>query len=304
MNPQGIEDRSKLTTTTIVVIAANLLPLAGVLFWGWSTVEILTTYWFETLVIGILNIPKILICHPVPGQIDYLIDLKARLKEVREQKKQAGAPFNEERWQRTLARFERESRFSTPRRWLSKLYLVPFFILHFGGFILVLGLFLGLIFLLTEGRPSFLEYLSTEGSGAHQAQAAQPQPPVSPEPLATSTWSLLEKYFADAAFLLALALFAGRHLYDFFYVFLFKGTYRRVLPSRQVVEPYPRVIVIHLAIFFGGAISALFGSPIFLLVALVVFKLYIELAVSAARREQKKYVQDQGTSPAEEPGAG
>ena len=44
----------------LLLIAANLLPVAGVLLWGWSIFEIVSLYWFENVVIGVINILKIL----------------------------------------------------------------------------------------------------------------------------------------------------------------------------------------------------------------------------------------------------
>jgi hypothetical protein len=37
---------------TIIGLAANLVPLAGVWFWGWDAFQVLIIYWAETLVIG------------------------------------------------------------------------------------------------------------------------------------------------------------------------------------------------------------------------------------------------------------
>ena len=42
------------------LIAGNLIALAGVLYWGWDLRALLVLYWLESLVIGVLNIPKIL----------------------------------------------------------------------------------------------------------------------------------------------------------------------------------------------------------------------------------------------------
>jgi hypothetical protein len=43
------------------LLAANLLPLAGVVWFGWSVFEVLLVYWLESGVIGLLNVPKILL---------------------------------------------------------------------------------------------------------------------------------------------------------------------------------------------------------------------------------------------------
>lgn len=43
----------------IFLIGANLIPLIGVIFWGWSVGAVLLAYWIESAIIGVLNIPRI-----------------------------------------------------------------------------------------------------------------------------------------------------------------------------------------------------------------------------------------------------
>lgn len=45
--------------TAAVLIAANMVPAAGVLFWDWSGAVLFTLYWAETVIIGFYAIPKI-----------------------------------------------------------------------------------------------------------------------------------------------------------------------------------------------------------------------------------------------------
>jgi hypothetical protein len=40
------------------LIAANLVPVAGTLFWNWNAKEIFLVYCLETIIIGILNLVK------------------------------------------------------------------------------------------------------------------------------------------------------------------------------------------------------------------------------------------------------
>lgn len=47
----------------VTLVAANLVPLVGVLFLGWSIATILVLYWVESGVVGLLNIPKILLAR-------------------------------------------------------------------------------------------------------------------------------------------------------------------------------------------------------------------------------------------------
>ena len=42
-----------------VLVAVNLVPLVGVLFWGWDVAIVLISYWLENGIIGLINIPKI-----------------------------------------------------------------------------------------------------------------------------------------------------------------------------------------------------------------------------------------------------
>lgn len=37
---------------TLFVLAANLLPLAGVWFWGWDAFVVLMVYWAETVIVA------------------------------------------------------------------------------------------------------------------------------------------------------------------------------------------------------------------------------------------------------------
>lgn len=54
-------------TSNAFLIAANLVPLLGVLFWGWDGKGIIVVYILETVVIGILNALKMLIVYFVNG---------------------------------------------------------------------------------------------------------------------------------------------------------------------------------------------------------------------------------------------
>lgn len=47
-----------------VLIAANLVPLAGVLFWDWNAFALLLLFWMENVIIGVLNALKMLLADP------------------------------------------------------------------------------------------------------------------------------------------------------------------------------------------------------------------------------------------------
>jgi hypothetical protein len=47
--------------STLVLIGANLVPLAGVVFWGWDVFVLLILYWLETAVIGFWTMVRVVI---------------------------------------------------------------------------------------------------------------------------------------------------------------------------------------------------------------------------------------------------
>lgn len=47
----------------ILLVASNLLPIVGVLFWGWNLWSIIILYWIENGIVGALNIPKMLLAQ-------------------------------------------------------------------------------------------------------------------------------------------------------------------------------------------------------------------------------------------------
>jgi hypothetical protein len=65
------------------LIAANLVPLGGVLFAGWSAFEVVFLYWLENLIIGFFNLGKIItvgaIGAPAGGELPGRSPVAARL---------------------------------------------------------------------------------------------------------------------------------------------------------------------------------------------------------------------------------
>ncbi|MDA9337611.1 DUF6498-containing protein [bacterium] len=49
-----------LSSALIALLIANLIPLWGVFFKGWSSQEVLVVYWLENVAVGLINIFKIL----------------------------------------------------------------------------------------------------------------------------------------------------------------------------------------------------------------------------------------------------
>jgi hypothetical protein len=52
------------------LVAVNLLPIVGVLQFGWDVGEIVFLYWFENLIVGALNVVRMLLVRPeLPGGV-------------------------------------------------------------------------------------------------------------------------------------------------------------------------------------------------------------------------------------------
>lgn len=57
----------KITTTALILLVSNLAILILALILDWSLLSIVITYWIENIIIGILNLPKIVMAkkqHP------------------------------------------------------------------------------------------------------------------------------------------------------------------------------------------------------------------------------------------------
>jgi hypothetical protein len=53
------------STSTIVLVAANLVPLAGVLFLDWRLGDVMVLYWAESAVVGVFNVFKMAVIDRV-----------------------------------------------------------------------------------------------------------------------------------------------------------------------------------------------------------------------------------------------
>lgn len=213
----------KLDLSILALLAANAIPLVGVLAWGWDAARIVFLYWFENVVIGGINVLKILMAAGVPPD-------------------PGGKPDTSEEVE-NLRRFQHAS----------KVFLVPFFLVHYGLFTFVHGVFLFVLF----------------------SQAGKP-PGDFGNPF-TGLPAMVAKVLAGGGGWAALALVTS-HLYSFGANFVAGGEWRRKSAMDLMGEPYGRVVVLHLAILFGGLAVQFLGNPLPLLVLLVIGKTVLDLA--------------------------
>lgn len=232
--------------SVIALVAANALPLLGVMFLGWRAFDVVLLYWMENVIIGAVNVLKILTCAPDATALGQLAE------RLRSQTDDATADQIDE------AVSQLTSGGATAAH-LSKLFFAPFFAVHYGGFCFVHGIFVcGLL----------------GGDGPFGVQAMIPYEPA------------LEALRQPGMLLSVIAL-AASHLFSYFVNYLGRGEYRRSIPPTLMFQPYARVIVLHVAIIAGGFLTTTLGSPIWLLVLVVVGKTCLDIVMHLHEHRDK-----------------
>jgi len=161
-----------------------------------------------------------------------------------------------------------------PIEHLAKLFMIPFFIVHYGGFTAVHGFFILAIFSKGEQGPPFI-------SGEQW-----PCFFVFVQMLFGIVRHIL--LIIPPAVRLAVLLLFVSHGVSFVYNYLIKGEYAHAKIKKLMGQPYARVFVMHITIIVGGFGLMVLGSPVALLLVLVVLKTAIDVKLHL--REHKKYL--------------
>jgi len=213
-----------LDLPVVALLAANAIPLFGVLFLNWDAFYVVLLYWTENIVVGFYNVLKMMFAA-VPRPVAHL----------------------------------------------GKLFLIPFFIVHYGGFTAIHGFFvLALFHKDAQGPPMggtdwpcFLVFVQMLFNVIRYMYSVIPP----------------QVRFA------VLALFIS-HGVSFVQNYLIKREYTTAKPDKLMGSPYGRVVVMHIAILAGGFLTMAVGSPAPLLVILVVLKTILD--VKLHNRAHKK----------------
>jgi hypothetical protein len=219
------------TVSLVALVVVNLLPLIGVLFWGWSLMLILVLYWLESGIVGFINIFKIALARggadSPPVRIDQYGNVTGNMRGL-----------------------------TTVSTNLAPGCLVPFFVLHYGIFWVVHGIF---IFLL----PLFAGFGGMRFSGDGSVG------------FATMDLGALP---LDALALGAAGM-AISHGASFFLNYIGRREYLSVSPGQQMFSVYGRVVALHLTIVLGASLIAVLGTPVVALAILVAVKIVIDVAL-------------------------
>ena len=205
-SPGSTEDRD-VPPSALVLVAANAIPLVGVLAFHWTIFSVVLLYWCENVVVGAFNVLRIACAQPRSVAVN-----------------------------------------------IGKLFLIPFFTVHYGMFTLVHGIFVLVLF---GGRGG-----------------ASP----SPEGFLAA---LRESRIGLAVLAIALS-----HGYSFLHNYLGGGEFRRASPQQLMSQPYSRVVVLHLTILGGGFATMALGAPLAALVVLIALKTAIDYRSHIAERRK------------------
>lgn len=235
-----------MTFPITVLIIANLVPLAGAFFLNWDAANILLLYWAENLVVGFYTILKMAMAKsdmragPVITEND-LRDCGDLL---------IGAPGGKDRG-------------GTVR--LPKLFSILFFCGHFSAFCGAHGFFL--VMLLNLGKDQDVLFPSFSGPG--------------PWPLIQMLfWAIsrIWQYRPDGFFVPLICLFLS-HGSSFIRNYLLEKEYLSLTVSELMVQPYKRIMVLHLTMAIGASLILSYGlnSSVALLSSLVVLKIGMDI---------------------------
>ena len=197
--------------SVIALLLANSVPLFGVLFLHWEVFPLLLLFWFENVILGALNVLKMLFASP-----------------------------------------------ANPIGWAAKVFIIPFFCVHYGMFTFVHGVFVVGLF-----------------GGGFKSGAGFPN--------AETFWRAAQESHLGWA-ILGLAV---SHAVSFATNYLGRAEYRQASLPALMQQPYGRIVVLHLTILGGGFLMMALHSPTVGLVLLVALKMALDLR--GHLKERKKF---------------
>ncbi len=194
----------------VALIVANLIPLVGVLFFGWSVWNILIVYWLENGIVGVFNVLKMATAQGT------------------------GLPEGLTANNRPVGAETRKSR------------LIPFFIVHYGLFWVVHGIFVLTLPFLFTGEPG-------SASGVN-----------------------------PATILFAAIVLGISHAASYWWNYLHGGEYRRMSAAQLMFAPYGRLLALHMTIILGAVAIGTTGAQSAAVAILVAIKIAIDLGLHLA----------------------
>ncbi len=240
----------------VALLVANAIPLLGVLFLGWNVWTILIVYWLENGIVGGYNVLKML---KAEGDVETpTVTMTINGRPV--------AP--------------------SATASATKATLVPFFLLHYGIFWAVHG-----IFILTF--PIFAGIGSGDFGTISEPFIPDTLPPgftLPPEFLppeaGTGGGSSMTDGFDLGTVIVAVIALTISHGASYYLNFIRGGEYQRVSPQAQMFAPYGRLVVLHITIIVGGMAISFLGAPQAAIAVLVALKTVMDLGFHLAEHRR------------------
>lgn len=199
------ETKSTFYISALILVITNLVPLFGVLLFGWNQAEVLLMYWSESAVVGFFTVLKIGYSKGTPQNLA----INGRPVVVKNEADLSGI----------------------------KLVLIPFFMIHYGMFMLVHFAFLMVFVIL--GSPFQMSSMLTGDSSS-----------------LSGVFSMLSAVLIGSFFLFI------SHGISFVDNYLGKKEYEAADPGSLMFAPYPRIMLMQFVIIGG----AMIGVPILILI--------------------------------------
>jgi len=219
-----------LSFSSLALIAANLVPLAGAIMLDWSVFLIVFLFWVENLVIGFFNIIRL-----------------------------------------TLARGKGSNT-------AAKIFTVPFFIIHYGGFCAGHGFFILAIF-------------------GNWADADL-----------TDFHTFIHDIFIDNKAVYALMALFLSHGFSLVYNYIMRGERMQADINKLMTAPYSRIVLLHVTLIFGAFLITLLHVPEAGLALLVILKIGFDMFAHLKERSRfavkKQHETDQALSTSTVPMSG
>jgi len=144
-----------------------------------------------------------------------------------------------------------------PLIWAGKLFIIPFFCVHYGMFTFIHGIFVVTLF----------------GGGLQHGRGF---------PTPETFWQVMQENHLGWA---VLGLTISRAI-SFATNYFGNGEYRRASLQQLMAQPYGRIVVLHLAILGGGFLMLALHSPTVGLLLLVALKIALDLRGHLAERKR------------------
>jgi hypothetical protein len=235
----------RIASSTGAVVAlnvANAIPQFGAVFLGWNFCMILIVSRLENGVVGDINNLKIL-------------------------RAESGADSTSA-WRMN----------GKPMALVSRSAIAGFFLIHYGMFWFVHGVFVLTmpLFAGMGGLPDVGPAFSGEGPFVNGVF----------EPEFGGGASMARRFDLGGVLLAVIAL-AISHGLSFWFNYLGRGEYKRASAIGQMFTPYGRLVVLHITIIVGGLAIALTGAPAAALAILVVLKTLMDIAFHLAEHRKR-----------------